>query len=214
MEAALRAVELGCTATIVDKGVFGHSGTSGINWGHTYQSAELSDDDDTTVGTIIASMAMVCEGLINQPYFYNLIKAQYEEKPIATALKYGSIPLYNEDGTVLSGNEPYEAYPLVMDQGFWPRMMAQWCRRDGHVTEIVESTYVLDMLNDVNGVTWEDMLAPLEGQYLTINMGNSAKIMYGLRLVGRGTEHSSVMVDKACVPSPSCTASCQLGRRP
>jgi len=49
MEAALRVVSLGQTAIILDKGIFGHSGTSGMNWGHTYQSMEYSADDDATI---------------------------------------------------------------------------------------------------------------------------------------------------------------------
>lgn len=306
MEAALRVVALGKTAIVVDKGVFGHSGTSGMNWGHTYQSMEMSPNDDATIASTIASMSMTCEGLINQPYFYNLLKAQYEERPIANALKYGSIPLYNEDGTVLSRNEPYEAFPVVHDQGFWPRMMAQWCRRNGNVTDIFERMFVVDFLTsedgraagaaaidlrdgsahifrakatimaagsycwitgwnglgaesmagrectgdgiamlirhgipmtdmeqfcgdasqwtpagtrqtmgnlnfdgaqtpysmvfDKDGVSWEEMLKPLEGQYLSVNMGNYTKIMFGLRLNGRGTEHGGVLMDKACAP--------------
>lgn len=151
MEAALRAVSLGKTAIIVDKGVFGHSGASGINWGHTYQSMEFSEDDDETVAKTVAVMDMVCEGLLNQPYFFNILKAQKEEKCIATALKYGSIPLYNEDGTVYSHNQPHPDFPVTHDQGFWPRMMAQWCQRNGNVTEIFDNTYVVDILLSEDG---------------------------------------------------------------
>lgn len=151
MEAALRVVEQGKTAIIVDKGVFGHSGTSGMNWGHTYQSMEFSPDDDATIANTIAVMDMVCEGLLNQPYFYNLLKAHKEEKIIQNALKYGSIPLYNEDGTVLSRNEVNPYFPVTHDQGFWPRMMAQWCQRNGNVTEIIDNTYVVDILLSKEG---------------------------------------------------------------
>lgn len=306
MEAALRVVSQGKTAYIVDKGVFGHSGTSGINWGHTYQSMELSPDDDATLAAAIATMSMVCEGLINQPYFYNVLKASHEQKTIANALKYGSIPLYNEDGTVLSRNEPYEAFPVVHDQGFWPRFMAQWCRRNGNVTRIFENTFIVDYLTDAQGraagavgidmvdgsahvfrakavimatgsycwiagwngmgaesdagkectgdgiammirhgipmadmeqfcgdasqwtpagvrqtmgnfnydaaqtpasmvfdkdmVSFEEMFAPLAGQYYAVNMGNTAKVMWGLRKNGRATENGGVYMDKACAP--------------
>lgn len=151
MEAALRVVELGKTAIIVDKGVFGHSGTSGMNWGHTYQSMEFAPDDDATIANTVAVMDMVCEGLLNQPYFYHLLKAHKEEKIIAKGLKYGSIPLYNEDGTVLSHNEVNPAFPVTHDQGFWPRMMAQWCQRNGNVTEIIDNTYVVDFLLSPEG---------------------------------------------------------------
>lgn len=151
MEAALRAVSLGKTAIIVDKGVFGHSGTSGMNWGHTYQSMEFAPDDDATIANTIAVMDMVCEGLLNQPYFYHLLKAHKEEKIIANAVKYGSIPLYNEDGTVLSHNEVSPQFPVTHDQGFWPRMMAQWCQRNGNVTEIIDNTYVVDFLLSPDG---------------------------------------------------------------
>ena len=151
MEAALRAVSLGKTAIIVDKGIFGHSGTSGMNWGHTYQSMEFSPDDDATIANTLAVMDMVCEGLLDQPYFYHLLKAHKEEKIIQNGLKYGSIPLYNEDGTVLSRNEVNPQFPVTHDQGFWPRMMAQWCRRDGNVTEIVENMYIVDYLMSPEG---------------------------------------------------------------
>lgn len=151
MEAALQVVSQGKTAILVDKGVFGHSGTSGMNWGHTYQSMEFSNDDDQTIAGTIAVMDMVCEGLLNQPYFYHLLKAHKKEKIIQNGLKYGSIPLYNEDGTVLSHNEVNPQFPVTHDQGFWPRMMAQWCLRDGNVTEILEQMYVVDILTDSEG---------------------------------------------------------------
>lgn len=78
----------------------------------------------------------------------NVLLATYEEKPIQHGLKYGSYPLYNEDGTVLSQNGEHfnMGFPVAADQGFWPRMMAQWCRRDGNVTKILENTFVLDIL--------------------------------------------------------------------
>ncbi len=151
MEAALRVVSQGKTAIIVDKGVFGHSGTSGMNWGHTYQSMEFSPDDDATIANTIAVMDMVCEGLLNQPYFYNLLKAHKDEKIIQNGLKYGSIPLYNEDGTVLSRNEVSPQFPVSHDQGFWPRMMAQWCQQNGNVTEILDNMYIVDFLLSEDG---------------------------------------------------------------
>ena len=151
MEAALRAVDLGKTAIIVDKGIFGHSGSSGMNWGHTYQSMEFSDDSDETIANTIAVMDMVCEGLLNQPYFYSLLKAHKEEKIIQNGLKYGSIPLYNEDGTVLSHNEVNPYFPVTHDQGFWPRMMAQWCQQNGNVTEIIDQMYIVDVLLTKDG---------------------------------------------------------------
>ncbi len=304
MEAALRVVSCGCTAIIVDKGVFGHSGTSGINWGHTYQSMEFDSDDDATIANTIMIMDMVCEGLLNQPYFYNLLKCHKEEKVIANGLKYGSIPLYNEDGTVLSGNQSSPDFPVTHDQGFWPRMMAQWCRRSSHVTEICENMYVADILTDAEGkaagavaidlldgephvfrsaatimaagsycwitgwngmgaesmagkectgdgiammlrhgipmadmeqycgdasqwtpmgtrqtmgnlnfdasqtpqsmifdgnmVSWEELLKDID--IASVSMGNSMKIMYGLRLHGRATENGGCYMDKDCAP--------------
>lgn len=83
--------------------------------------------------------------------FFSLLKAQKEEKLIAKALQYGSIPLYNEDGTVYSRNEPNPYFPVTHDQGFWPRMMAQWCQRNSNVTEIIDNTLVIDILLDQNG---------------------------------------------------------------
>lgn len=153
MEAALRVVEGGKTAIIVDKGVFGHSGTSGINWGHTYQSMEYSEPDPEAIGSVLATMDMVCEGLLDQEYFMNVITATFEEKPIQKALKYGSYPLYTEDGVVMSQNGEHlnMGFAIAADQGFWPRMMAQWCKRDGHVTKILENTFVLDILTDDTG---------------------------------------------------------------
>ena len=153
MEAALHVVEQGKTAIIVDKGVFGHSGTSGMNWGHTYQSMEYSEPNPEEVASVLATMDMVCEGLLDQEYFMNVLMATFEEKPIQHALKYGSYPLYTEDGVVLSQNGEHFniGFAIAADQGFWPRMMAQWCKRDGNVTKIVENTFVLDILLDESG---------------------------------------------------------------
>ena len=306
MEAALTVCQAGKSAIIVDKGVFGHSGTSGMNWGHTYQSMEFSPDDDETIANTLMIMDMVCEGLLNQTYFYSLLKAQKEEKVIANGLKYGSIPLYNEDGTVLSHNGPTEGFPVTHDQGFWPRMMAQWCQRNSNVTEICDQMFVVDILTaedgsaagavaidrvngdphvfrakstimasggycwitgwngmgaesmaakeetgdgtamllrhqvpmadmeqycgdasqwtpagtrqtmgnlnfdasqtpydmiyDGNMVPWSEMTAEVRQQVMSINMGNTAKIMYGLRLHGRATEHGGCYMDKDCAP--------------
>lgn len=153
MEAALRAVELGKTAIIVDKGQFGHSGTSGMNWGHTYQTMEYNEFNEEELGSTLFVMDMVCEGLIDQEYFMNVLLTTFEEKPVQRALMYGSTPLYTEDGKVLSQNGAHKnmGFALVADQGFWPRMMAQWCRRDGHVTKILENTFVLDIMTSEDG---------------------------------------------------------------
>ncbi len=305
MEAALTVCKQGKSAIIVDKGVFGHSGTSGINWGHTYQSMEFSEESDEVIANTLMIMDMVCEGLLNQTYFYSLLKAQYQEKPIANGLKYGSIPLYNEDGTVLSHNEPMESFPVTHDQGFWPRMMAQWCQRNSNVTEICDQMYVVDILTaedgsaagavavdlvsgtphvfrakstimatggycwitgwngvgaesmagkeetgdgtamllrhqvpmadmeqfcgdasqwtpagirqnmgnlnydaaqcpydmvfDGNMVPLTEYVSKLEG-VMSINMGNTMKIMYGLRLHGKATENGGLYMDKNCAP--------------
>ena len=56
------------------------------------------------------------------------------------------------------------------------------------------------MIYDGNMVSWEDMTAEIRQQVMNINMGNTAKIMYGLRLHGHATEHGGCYMDKDCAP--------------
>ena len=43
LTAARRALDKGMTVAIIDKGQYGHSGASGINWGHACTSLEYND---------------------------------------------------------------------------------------------------------------------------------------------------------------------------
>ena len=79
--AAKEAMSRGSSVIIVDKGPWGHSGTSGINWGHDMTTNEwVTDDGSSFVGVSIWAN----DGMVDQIYDAALGQAVKEARPVAT----------------------------------------------------------------------------------------------------------------------------------
>ncbi|NTU88337.1 MAG: FAD-dependent oxidoreductase [Actinobacteria bacterium] len=141
--AARRAMAKGASVIVVDKGLWGHSGTSGINWGHDTETNEWSDDDGS--GTI-AFWCMCHDGMPDQTFALALCQAVHKARPDATTEQVGSILERTPDNHPASLNA---VAPFNGDHGCFPRYFAQSVKRLG--AEIHDRTNILDVLLDEGG---------------------------------------------------------------
>lgn len=142
MFAAQKAISDGATVMLVDKGPFGHSGASGINWGHGMGSTEGSEDG----GVSQVSLSLFTnEGMINQDWDLAISKASFEACAVALMTRAGCIT-----GRAPNGDP---AYYFGAPQGGttrgYPRILAQYVRRNG--SQIFDRTMIVDILRSENG---------------------------------------------------------------
>ncbi len=123
--AAKEAMSGGSSVIIVDKGPWGHSGTSGINWGHDMETNEWSTDDGSA--TLGASI-FLNDGMVDQDYDIALAKAAHEARPVAVNEQMGNFAERDREGAPIGKNT--EA-ALVVDHGCFPRAFAQFAKRQG-----------------------------------------------------------------------------------
>lgn len=136
--AAKKAMEEGSTVIVVDKGPFGHSGTSGINWGHDMQTNEYSSDDgSSSLGVDI----FLHDGLVDQDYELALAQHLHEAKPVLTNEMMGAFAERDLNGDPIAKNADA---PMVLDHGCFPRTWAQYARRQG--AKIFDRTMVTEIL--------------------------------------------------------------------
>lgn len=152
LTAARRALDEGKSVAIVDKGQYGHSGASGINWGHACTSLEYNDDTPNLVETEAATAVFIGDGMVDQEYAYALTQAFKELNPLRTAVKMGCVTEHSKEGKPVSGN----TYGTGMspngsqDAGVFPHIIAQYVKRRG--ASVFDYTYVLDILTSEDGV--------------------------------------------------------------
>jgi len=138
LTAARKAASDGSSVIILDKGLFGHSGTSGINWGHDLETNEwLEDDGSSSLPTWI----LLNDGLPDQTYALEFCKAVKEGRPNATTEQMGCVLERIADGSPVSHNAPA---PLNVDHGCFPRFFAQQAKHSGK--QIFDRTMALDVL--------------------------------------------------------------------
>lgn len=137
--AARTAMAAGASVNVVDKGPWGHSGTSGINWGHDMQTAEYGTDDGTAMA---AYLPMIMCGMSNQTLMLNVIKANVESRPNVTSEQLGMVLERNFEGGGVKGYS--EGVPFTLNHGCYNRYYAQHTRRMG--ASIYDRTRVLDLL--------------------------------------------------------------------
>lgn len=136
--AAKEAVKGGASVIIVDKGPLGHSGTSGINWGHDMQTNEYASDDGS--GTLPVSI-FLNDGMVDQEYDLALVKAVHEARPVATNEQVGNVAERDREGKSIARNTDA---PIVLDHGCFPRAFAQFAKRQG--VRIIDRTMVTGVL--------------------------------------------------------------------
>lgn len=141
--AARTADERGASVLVVDKGPFGHSGNTGVNWGQSYVTGELSTDDGIAGTTFLALDVM---GILDQEHAQHVVQAQIEGRPRQTMEKTGNIFQRDDDGNVVGyvqGNT-MAASPDAHSTG-----VAQLVRKRG--VPIFDNTMMLDLLLDETG---------------------------------------------------------------
>jgi succinate dehydrogenase/fumarate reductase flavoprotein subunit len=141
--AAKKAMEEGATVIIVDKGPFGHSGTSGINWGHDMETNEWSSDDgSSTLGANI----FLNDGLVDQDYDLSLSQHVHEARPVMTNEMMGLFAERDLEGNSIGQNADAA---MTVDHGCFPRAWAQYARRKG--AKIIDRTMVTEILLSDDG---------------------------------------------------------------
>ncbi len=153
--AARTAMAAGVSVNVVDKGPWGHSGASGINWGHDMQTGEFGTDDGRAAAE---TLTMIQCGMPNQTLIYELMKANMELKPNVLAEQMGMIIERNPDGTVkgapgdASDGIPGTAgFTFTLNHGFFSRYYAMHVRNAG--ARIFDRTRVLNILLAEDGST-------------------------------------------------------------
>lgn len=136
--AAKKAMDDGATVMIVDKGPFGHSGTSGINWGHDMQTNEWSSDDGSSS---LGVNLFLHDGLVDQEYDLALCQSVHEARPVMTNEMMGLFAERDGNGESIAKNADA---PIVLDHGCFPRAWAQYARRKG--AAIFDRTMVTGVL--------------------------------------------------------------------
>ena len=138
----------GQSVMIVDKGPWGHSGTSGINWGHDMQSNEYTANDPGAIYT--STMAFLNDGMVDQTYAYALGAAIYDYRINRVSEQLGMIVERGEDGVAKGGGgEGAEPIDFTLNYGYFNRYAAQWLKRRG--ADIYDWTQVLDILRSEDG---------------------------------------------------------------
>ena len=150
LTAARRALDEGRSVAIVDKGQYGHSGASGINWGHACTSLEYNDDPEV-VGTQAGTSVFIGDGVVDQEYAYSLVQAFKEINPLRSAVQMGCVTEHDREGRPVSQN----TYGTGMsptgsqDAGVFPHIIAQYVKRRG--VSIFDYTFALDILTAEDG---------------------------------------------------------------
>ncbi|QOS69151.1 FAD-dependent oxidoreductase [Eggerthella guodeyinii] len=142
--AARRVIQAGKTLAIVDKGRFGHSGTSGQNWGADFISPELAaDGGQGFFETIVADFF----GLCDQDWAWAFTQGLREGAPMVTVEKSGCVQQRNPDGS-LFGTWSSET-PMSDTFGNKVRRFAQMLHRMG--ADVYDYTMMVDIMQDGDG---------------------------------------------------------------
>lgn len=136
--AARRAIAKGSRVIVVDKGPWGHSGTSGINWGHDTETNEWAEDDGSST---VPFWCMVNDGMPDQTFALAMCQAVKRARPNATTEQLGCILERTPENHTVNNNTPGS---FGGDHGCFPRYFAQDVRRLG--AEIHERTNILDIM--------------------------------------------------------------------
>ncbi len=142
--AAIKAMQLGASVTVLDKAQYGHSGNSGMNWGHMYG---LEPAEDSDIDAAIAEGIRMSYGLGDQNIIALLTHAAQDQKMSLLIENLGGVTERLEDGT--PGCCFYGQPTPGVTAGFFPRFLSQKVKRMG--AEIYERTMLLDVLTDAEG---------------------------------------------------------------
>lgn len=140
MFAARSVLKQGKSVVLVDKGPFGHSGASGINWGHAISGYETCTDINRP--DMWAGIVSGTEGMVDQDYYEAQVQWSMREDVHAILQKMGCVWDRLSDGSVW-GADSWADY-MTDRVNVMPRMVAQHMRRSG--AKVIDRTMVLDVL--------------------------------------------------------------------
>lgn len=150
--AAIRAIAYGASVIIVDKGPYGRSGTSGMNWGHGYSSPDFCENNMAMVAGVVGQCLFSNEGMVHQDYAAALAQAAIDLRPTLFGEQLGMITERMRDGEPFSHNKPMrEGLANTQSYGWFPRFIAQRAAFVG--SKIFDHTMVIDVLLDDSGTT-------------------------------------------------------------
>lgn len=147
--AARKAIESGANVAVVDKGQFGHSGASGLNWGHALTTFDFNPDIDLASQT--ASTIYSGDGMVDQEFAYACAQAFFEAKPLLDAVQQGCVTEHVKNGEPVGHNTfgTGMSADATQEAGVFPRMFAQAVKRAG--AQVFDYTFALDVLTDSEG---------------------------------------------------------------
>lgn len=138
LAAAREAIKAGRTVILVDKGPSGHSGGSGMNWGHTFVTNEFYNGD---VKDSIIPFLVDCSGMIDQENFLALCKAGKEARPVAYGEQCGSVQQRNDKGMLVHMDD---GGPITDCYEYRNRHAAQHVLRSG--VSVYDNTMLVDIV--------------------------------------------------------------------
>lgn len=149
--AAMRALQLGSTVAVVDKGQYGHSGTSGYNWGHMYTSYDETSDVETSTQEAVVGKIRGGSGVSDQDIAATLGTRIIDMKLTHLCESLGMFHERLEDGTpgTCFMGEPYGSETNRLTQGIYCRFINQKVKKMG--AQIFDRTFFLDVLVGENG---------------------------------------------------------------
>ncbi|MGV8083854.1 MAG: FAD-binding protein [Coriobacteriia bacterium] len=142
--AARHATSIGQRVIIVDKGKFGHSATSGINWGQTIVTPEFSPDhgEKGTVGFLLDT-----NGMMDQNWASAVIQGCIDGMVATSSEQIGAPLQRNPDGIPKGLENPEAVLGLTYENR--NRFAAQYVARTG--AEIYPHTAMVDILVSDDG---------------------------------------------------------------
>lgn len=143
MAAARQAVKAGLNVIMIDKGPAGHSGGSGMAWGHTFVTNEFYEGD---IKNSVIAFLVDCSGIIDQENFLALCKATKEGRPIALIEQCGTVQQRNDKGKVAHMDD---GGPITFVYEYRARHEAQHIIHSG--VRVFDNTMLVDILRSPNG---------------------------------------------------------------
>lgn len=141
--AARRALGKGLSVSVIDKGPWGHSGTSGINWGHNAETNEWADGDGSDTLPIIS---VIYDGMVNQVNGLAMCQAVHAGRPCATFEQAGCVLERGKENHTAAQNAKV---PFVVDNGTFNRYFCLELSRKG--ADVHDRTMVVELLQDSEG---------------------------------------------------------------
>ena len=177
--AAFRAMQLGSKVTVLDKGVFGHSGSSGYNWGTMYSPTDFIPDMESRYQTAIMSGIRACSATVDQTVCAAIGTQMVADECTLFMESLGMFHERLEDGTpgtsVAGTVTPLEQGGTA--SGLYVRFLCQKIMRMG--ADVHDRTMLVDILRDENGEAGGGVALDLETGMVHVYRAKSVVLATG-----------------------------------